>query len=433
MNLKDILTELRETELQDTIQPFWDQAMATYPQKDISFLDPLQFQLSREYAGFTAEVDPPLNEMAAGIRGNPILSRMAWYIYWRTFECSDRTQCKFPKMEHTLGKQAGIFHLLLGLAWIPRLRVYHRTLGLPEDVTHATAQQVRCFSINYHMANGGRLGIFTGAYYGLRNYLADNLFFRIGRFEYWLKPCDLPHGVYRHRQTGQVVALAGGGIKVMPDGFIDGLSDAPDHAQEWETTLRVTNTAAMGNPISPYGIVRREEVRLALSEWVCVLKKGDIILEMHIPAGGNMTPDQCGESMRQACNFFHRCYPEKSPAAIVCGSWMLSPLLERILPPTANLVRYLRELYLFPVSWGGADSLGFIFFQEKFDAATAPRQTSLQRAVLEYLQAGHVWHNSGMFMLLDDVDKFGTQRYRSREWRRPQGVLDAGAADHPVY
>ena len=416
MNLKDILTELRETELQETIQPFWDQAMAAYSQEDISFLDPREFLLSREYAGFPAEVDPLLNETAARIRDNPALSCMAWYIYWRTFECADRTQCKFPKMEHTLGKQAGAFHLLLGLAWIPRLRAYHQTLGLPDDVTHETAQQVRCFSINYHMANAGRLGIATGQYYWLCNYLADNLYFRIGRFEYWLKPCDLPHIVYRHRQTGQVVALAGEGIKVMPDGFVDGLSDVPDPAQEWKTTLRVTDTAAMGHPISPCGIMRREEIRLPLSEWVCVLKKGDIILDMHIPAGGNMTPAKCGESMRQARDFFHRYYPEKSPVAVVCGSWMLSPLLERILPPTANLVQYLCELYLFPLISGGTASLGFIFFQEKFDAATAPRQTSLQRAVLEYLQAGHVWHNSGMFMLLDDVDKFGTQYYRNHEW-----------------
>ncbi|MBU0716108.1 MAG: DUF5596 domain-containing protein [Verrucomicrobia bacterium] len=416
MNLKDVLTELQETELQETIQPFWDQAMAAYPPKGISFLDPQEFQLSREYAGFTAEVDPLLSETAARIRDNPALSCMAWYIYWRTFECSDRTQCKFPKMEHALGKQAGVFHLLLGLAWIPRLRAYHRTLGLPEDVTHETAQQVRCFSINYHMAHAGRLGLVTGAYYWLRNYLADNLYFRIGRFEYWLNPCNLPHIVYRHRRTGQVVALAGEGIKVMPDGFVDGLSDVPDPAQEWVTALRVTDIAAMGNPISPRGIVRREEVRLPLSEWVCVLKKGDIILGMHIPAGGNMAHAKCGESMRQARDFFRRYYPEKSPVAFVCGSWMLSPLLERILPPTANLVQYLRELYLFPHDVGGSAALEFIFFQEKFDAATAPRQTSLQRAVLEYLQAGHVWHNGGMFMLLDDVDKFGTQYYRSHEW-----------------
>ncbi len=419
MKLNDVLTELRETELQEAMQPFWDQAMAVYPQSGIPFLDPQEVRRSREYGGFAAETDLPLTAMAARIRENPALSRMAWYIYWRTFECSNRARSKFPKMEQALGEQAGIFHLLLGLAWIPLLRAYHRTLDLPEGITHETAQQVRCFSINYRMAKAGMLGLVSGGYYWLRNYLAENLYFRIGRFEYWLTPCNLPHVVYRHRQTGQVVALAGENIKVMPDGFVDGLSDVPDPAQEWETTRQVTETSATGYPISPRGIVNRGKVSLPLVEWDCVLKKGDMVLGMHIPAGGNMTPEQCGESMRQARDFFRRHYPAKKPAAIVCTSWMISPLLEKILPPTANLVQYLRELYLFPIGSGGTDSLGFIFFQEKFDAATAPRQTSLQRAVLGYLQAGHVWHNGGMFMLLDDVDKFGTQYYRSHEWTAP--------------
>jgi len=415
MKLKNILSELGETELQEAIEPFWDQAIVAYPSQGPSFLEPQEFRSSRDYAGFTAEVDAQLSKMAARIRGNPALSQMAWYCYWRTYECSDPKAGCFPKMEYALGQQAGIFHLLIGLAWIPRLRAYHQTLVLPEAVTHETAQQVRCFSINYHMAQDGRLGLVCGAYFWLRNYLEGNDYFRIGRFEYWLKPWDLPHFVYRHRNTGQVVALAGDAVKVTPDGFIDGLSDVQDPAQEWVTSLQITDTEAKGYLISPYGFISRKQVSLSIPEWDCVLKKGDFILDMHIPAGGNMTPDQCGTSMRHAREFFRRYYPEKHAVAIVCGSWMLSPLLEKIMPPTSNLVRYLRELYLFPIQWGGANSLGFIFYQEKFDAATALRQTSMQRAVLEYMQAGHVWHNSGMFMLLDDLDQFGTQPYRSQD------------------
>ncbi len=416
MKLDDVLMELGEPELQEAIQPFWAQAMADYPQQGPSFLEPQEFQSSRGYAGFVAEVEPQLSEMAAKIRENPMLSRMAWYCYWRTFVCSDPKAGCFPKMENVLAQQAGIFHLLVGLAWIPRLRAYHRALGLPESVTHETAQQVYCFSINYRMAQAGRLGLVCGAYFWLRNYLEGNYYFRIGRFEYWLKPWDLSHFVCRHRKTGQVLALAGDAFKVTPDGFIDGLSDVPDPAQEWVTSLQITDIEAKGYLISPYGFISQKQVSLSLSEWVCVLKKGDFILDMHIPAGGNMTPDQCVSSMRQAREFFQTFYPEKSAVAIVCGSWMLSSLLEKIMPPTSNLVRYLRELYLFPIQWGGANSLGFIFYQEKFDAATALRETSMQRAVLEYMEAGHVWHNSGMFILLDDLDKFGTQQYRKSEW-----------------
>ena len=75
------------------------------------------------------------------------------------------------------------------------------------------------------MATQGRPGIFNKQYYWFRNYLADNLYFRIGRFEYWLKPFELNFMVFRHRQSGVVLALAGDGIKTTRDGFIDGLCD----------------------------------------------------------------------------------------------------------------------------------------------------------------------------------------------------------------
>ncbi len=93
---------------------------------------------------------------------------------------------------------------------------------------------------------------------------------------------------------------------------------------------------------------------------------------------------------------------------------MFSPLLEKILPPTSNLVRFERELYLHPHNSKGPAALWFVFLQEKFDLQTAPRDTSLQRAILAYLEAGHTWRNGSMFILADDIAHFGQQHYRSK-------------------
>jgi hypothetical protein len=90
---------------------------------------------------------------------------------------------------------------------------------------------------------------------------------------------------------------------------------------------------------------------------------------------------------------------------------MYSPDLENVLPPESNLVRHLSDMYLFPVP--GA-YLWFIFMQDEFDPATAPRETSLQRAVLAYLERGNAWHDGGMFLLMEDLDKLGTGYYRSQ-------------------
>ena len=58
---------------------------------------------------------------------------------------------------------------------------------------------------------------------------------------------------------------------------------------------------------------------------------------------------------------------------------------------------------------GPTSGLWFLFLQEVFDAATAPRDTSLQRAVLDYLAAGHTWRGGGMFFLVEHLDRFGTR------------------------
>lgn len=415
MNLEKTLAEIQEPEFKDIIAPFWEQAVSTFPgAENIPFLDPAQFKAAREFASFPADIDAELEETAEIVKKNLSLSLAAWYIDWRCFECTDRTARKWPEMRNALGDKAGVFWLLLALALIPRLRKYHKSLGVPEEITRETALEPYCFSLNYKMANAGRTGIFHKQYFWFRNYLADNLYFRIGRFEYWLKPFKFDITVFRHVKTGQVKALADPGNMVTPEGFIDSLSDSPQPWTEWPTSFHMDAKIAEGYPVSPLGIIEKEKIKLSLEEWSVVLKKDDTILEMHIPAGGKMDYEKCGESMRCAAEFFQSRFPEKKPLAITTSSWMFSPLLEEILPAESNLVKYMRELYLCPVKSGGTSSLWFLFFQDKPDPATAPRDTSLQRAILEYLEPGRVWHNGGMFVLINDLDKYGTQYYRNQ-------------------
>ncbi|NLZ63049.1 MAG: hypothetical protein GX902_04505, partial [Lentisphaerae bacterium] len=42
---------------------------------------------------------------------------------------------------------------------------------------------------------------------------------------------------------------------------------------------------------------------------------------------------------------------------------------------------------------------------------TFPRETTLQKKILDYLQQGKRWRCGGMFILLDDIDQFGKQIY----------------------
>ena len=136
-------------------------------------------------------------------------------------------------------------------------------------------------------------------------------------------------------------------------------------------------------------------------------------MQVHIPSGNKMTWDTVKDSMNAAVPFFRRHFPQASPVAFVSTSWVFSSLLEALLPPDSNLVRFQRELYLFPIPSGGHDGLSFIFPEDQFDPPNASRATHLQRAILDFLSAGKRWRIGGMFMLIDDLKNFGSQCYRS--------------------
>jgi len=127
-----------------------------------------------------------------------------------------------------------------------------------------------------------------------------------------------------------------------------------------------------------------------------------------------MTPARTASSMKGAVAFFRRFFPDRPFVGIASRSWIFNTQLQQILPPTANLVMYQRELYLFPIPSSPSGGLYFIFCQEEIDWASAPRDTSLQRAVADFISAGNTWRVGGMFVLNEDMEHVGAQYYQSR-------------------
>ncbi len=135
---------------------------------------------------------------------------------------------------------------------------------------------------------------------------------------------------------------------------------------------------------------------------------------MHIPAGGNMTPDACRESMRQALEFFPRYFPNKRFVGFACGSWILNPEIAQWYRPDSNMVLWQQELYCFPILSGNRSGVYFVFGTDgEADADSAPRDTSLRRAMLDHMASGGRLIAGAMFMLTEDFEAFGTQVYRS--------------------
>lgn len=412
LELRKVLQHLGEEPSLDAVSIEWAESQAVLPAGGLEFLIPEQVQSNLNYCGFGIESVEPALQAAASIRADPNLTSLAWHCYWRLFYSNDPSIHWFtgwPELRKALGSRSGLFTLLIGIAMAPLVRAFHKQMGIPDAVTRETCLEPYSYHLNYKEMTGGEWGLIWSQLFWHRHYTREK-YFRLGRFEFWLKPLEMDFRVYRNQNTGELVALAPDNGCFDANGFRLG-EDECESPGHWRSRFFTADHRVTGNMLHPRGYGISRPVILNLSEWRLILQPGDWVLDMHIPAGGGMAPALVHASYRRAADFFPRYFPTMLPKAYVCSSWIYNPGLVDILPPESNLVANLRDAYLIPVVSGQEDGLGFMFYQEKFDAQTAPRKTSLQRAILDFLSHGGRWRCGGMFYMFDDLDQLGTGHY----------------------
>ncbi|UFU02792.1 acyltransferase domain-containing protein [Ruania suaedae] len=120
---------------------------------------------------------------------------------------------------------------------------------------------------------------------------------------------------------------------------------------------------------------------------------GQILASAHIPRTGPLDPAAVDASFARVAPFFARHFPEHPIAGLHCHSWLLDPQLAQVLPAHSNIAAFGRRWRLTGhADPGTADVLFFVFARRgQVDLDTLPRTSSLQRGVLEHLQAGGTW------------------------------------------
>lgn len=121
---------------------------------------------------------------------------------------------------------------------------------------------------------------------------------------------------------------------------------------------------------------------------------GEPCLAVHIPRdSGPMDVAACERSMTRAAEFFPTHFPDESPRYLVCSSWLLDPVLAERLPATSNIVAFQQRFTIARCDEPDDEAtLIFVFEDPTRPLAAYPRSSSLQRAVLEQLDAGDHWH-----------------------------------------
>jgi GNAT-like C-terminal domain/N-acyltransferase N-terminal domain len=124
--------------------------------------------------------------------------------------------------------------------------------------------------------------------------------------------------------------------------------------------------------------------------------RGAPALGVHIPEG-RLTPESCDRSFAAAAEFFPRHYPDEVYRFGTCISWVLDPQLAEYLDPDSNIMRFQRRFALVaaaPDAVADADDgtvIEFVFKRSIADLDRLPRDTSLQRGLVDHLRAGRHW------------------------------------------
>ncbi len=328
-----------------------------------------------------------------------------------------------PTVQSIFGERTSLFYVLAYLAALPYTEKEYLRRGIAAQVFDDTMSDFGLWMFNFYERTG-RWGY--DRFMWVWRHLTGELF-RLGRLQYILQDFEFGVTAFRNKTTRQALLLADPRLKLRADGYALGagrvrfeedqpLEDASPDPQAWQPAFSESAEGWSGNPIAPYGYALKTPVFLPRAEWECTLRQGDPVLDIHIPRYAPLTAEACQDSLRRAYDFFSAQYPQRLFKATFCHTWFFTVQLQQILPPHSNIVHFQREFYLFPHPGGPGYLWSFVFSETEFDPATALRDTSLRRAVLDWLGAGkELFDLPGV--LFHSPEEWGTMPYMSA-WDR---------------
>ena len=386
------------------------------------YLSPGMLAQTAAEGGLEPPIINALVALAERINAEPHLQQCAQALHAQAYQ--QATTAIEPGPATLFGTEVNKLYLLLAVDAVRLLRAVHEERGIPAAITRESYGALSMAARRYAEWHGGAIGMEEWVFRSwFGETVASGNLYRLGRMEYIFQEFEGDLRLYRHRESGQVQALAEAGVRFTADGYrpftvqeriYNHYGWSPDTTTDdgWTATLEEDNQQVTGMPISPLGYAQPKPIHLAKTEWALVLQNGDTVLDMHIPNFMPLHLDLLHTSLQRALDFFPRYHPERPFRALVCDSWIFNTQWEEMLPPSSNLLAFQRQGYLYPIPTHGAGAMYFLFGDQLIDPATAPQDTTLRRAVIAHIQAGGKLRNGGFLLLPEDVTRFGQAPYR---------------------
>ncbi len=131
------------------------------------------------------------------------------------------------------------------------------------------------------------------------------------------------------------------------------------------------------------------------------LRKGSPIVRFHIPSSGHFPREERLDSYKRAYNFFCK---EGELLILVCGSWLLYDKNREVFPQGSNLLDFMDDFDMFSIREGHSPfSQAWRVFGMDYDGDTSklPRETTLQRNYIKWLDEGNTVGSGAGVILFD--------------------------------
>jgi hypothetical protein len=389
--------------IQDTPESWkrnWEQAQASYPTGSIPFLQPSYLESVCAYLSLPDDQSKAVLSTVLQIRNDDYLSQLAWLWHSILFVSPDYTREElraWPVPANSDPSHAAMFPLIILLSGTTRLQEIYANRGIPDDIATDTIWDVSN-AVGLCQERNGTIGINMAYFSWLMSHYTGHLY-KVGRLQFRIQEFGNHLNAYRNIQTGHLAALSAPGIAYRMDGLLDGTNQINDTENSWISAFIESDGAVQGNPISPDGYASKELQTLNMKEWQLVLKPGDFLLDVHIPASGKLSQELYRDSYEQAITFFSSFFPEKQVKGYVCFTWLFDPQLRKLIGESSNIVQFQKDYHLFPIGGGDDAFYQFLFKCDKCEPHLLPERTSMQRTIKEFMLSGGRMRTSGGFIL----------------------------------
>jgi len=408
-------------DLRGVLEIEWEDSTSCLPESGLPFLAPQAVVDACRMLSLPSDAQDALLAVAGEVAAGPGLSALAWHMHYCAFHSqtysSWTTIPHWPPVEcvdRLLQGDGRTFYLLIVTSGLPGMRAVYEARRISLDVLAETLLQLES-DLDWLFKTEAVWGLEKPDRIRWYRFALLGELFRLGRLQFQFGEFRFPVRVFRHRASRVVVALSEGGVVYLPNGQADG-PGRRQSAGHWTAEWTETSAGVAGHPILPSGRALRRTVHLLAAEWQLVLARGDPALYLHFPEDGPLEHDLCGVSLRRAISFYARYFPDRPWACFGCGSWVLNSRLQDLLPAASNMVRFQQEVYLLPYTTQDNQLVDRILGGIPRDPGKAPRDTTLQRALLDRLAAGEPddARAGACFLLPEDLD-WGRQVYLRQE------------------